>query len=225
MLDLSFSETKAGSAMGKLGDTQAGLLLLRSGVAKQETLIAKDPRHVLLYSHLAGSYTLLANCLLDSADRKTAIEYYRKAVAARLAFSEKSPTSNRRALAECYANLAKVLETGDRAEAIKQYGNAIEVLEHLTSSDGTNALSRIARADALSSAARLYVRMAELGGEPSSRLEYWKKARSFYQHSEQLWMELQSTGKLPSTRRGAVREVSAELARCDDSLAKLEPTH
>jgi len=227
VLDLSFSETKAGSAMGKLGQTQAGLLLLRSGVAKQEAMIAKDPRHVLLYSHLAGSYTLLANSLLDSADRKTAIEYYRKAVAARLSFSEKSPTnvSNRRALAECHANLAKALEPTDRAEAIKQYGNAIETLEHLTPADGTNALSRIARADSLSSAARLYVRMAELGGESSSRFEYWTKARSFYQHSQQLWMELESTGKLPSTRREVVREVNAQLARCDDSLEKLGHSH
>src|SRR5207302_9998372 len=106
VLDLSFSEGKLGSALGKLGETQPALAILRTAVARQESLIAKDPHHILLYNHLANSYTLLANCL-DRADPKAALEYYRKAVAARLCLSQKSPDSstNSGALAECYVNL------------------------------------------------------------------------------------------------------------------------
>src|SRR5690242_20988652 len=60
-----------------------------------------------------------------------------KAVAARLALSEKSPNSstNRGALAECYANLAKALGPSDHNDALKQYSNAIELLERLTRSE------------------------------------------------------------------------------------------
>lgn len=227
LLDLSFSESKLGSALGKLGQTRDALVLLRSGVERQESLIAKDPRHILLHNHLANSYTLLANCLLDSGDTKSAIEYYRKAVAARLTLSEKSPNSNanRGALAECYANLAKALESSDREVALKQYSNAVELLEPLTAADRSNVQYRIVLADALSNTARLYVRMAGQDGEPSTRLQYWTNARSFYQRSQALWLELDRAGKLPAARGRAIRDVSGDLARCNDSVAKLQEVH
>lgn len=222
VLDLSFSESKVGSALGKLGQTREALINLRSGVARQESLAVNDPHHVLLDNHLANSYTRLANCLLDSGKTKEAIEYYRKAVAARLAYAEKSHNSsmNRGALAECYANLAKALGPSDREEAFKQYNNAVELLAPLTTADRSNAQYRIDLADALSNTAQLYVRMTS--GEPSTRLQYLMKARSFYEHSQELWQELGRAGKVPSARSHAIQEVSSELARCNDSLAKLQ---
>jgi eukaryotic-like serine/threonine-protein kinase len=227
VLDLSFSEGKVGSALGKLGQTRDALVILRSGVARQEALLVTDPHHILLYNHLANSYTLTANCLLDSGDRKSAIEYYRKAVTARLTLMEKSPNSgaNRGALAECYMNLAKALGPGEREDALKQYNDAVELLEHLTAVDASNPRYRIALADSLTSTARLYVGMAGEDGEPATRLRNWTRARSLYQRSQEVWLELGRTGKLPPARGGAIQEVSGELARCDDSLVKLQPAH
>jgi len=227
LLDLSFSESKVGSALGKLGQTREALVLLRSGVERQESLMAKDPQHILLHNHLANSYTLLANCLLDSGDTKSAIEYYRKAVAARLTLSEKSPNSsaNRGALAECYANLANALESSDREVALKQYGNAVELLEPLTAADRSNVQYRIVLADALSNTARLFARMAGQDEEPSTRLQHWTNARSFYHRSQAVWLELDRAGKLPPARARTIQEVSGELARCNESVAKLERVH
>jgi eukaryotic-like serine/threonine-protein kinase len=224
VLDLSFSETKVGAALVKLGQTQEGLAILRGGVARQESLIATDSHHVLMYNHVANSYTLLASSLLGGGDTKHAIGYYRKAVDARLTLAGKSTNNsmNRGALANCYVNLAKALALSDRTDALKEYGNAIELLEPLTASDPGNARYRISLADALSNTARLYVRTAEQSKDSSTNLEYWTKARSFYQRSEQLWEELDKAGKVPPAQRQAIREVSDELARCDTSLAKLQ---
>jgi len=221
-LDLSFSEVKAGSALGKLGQKQEALVMLRGGVARQETLMASDTHHVLLYSHVANSYTLMADVLGDSGYRKAAIDYYRKAVAARLTLAEKSPNSsaNRGSLAQCYINLAKALEPTDPQEALKQYGNAVEWLERLTAANRSNAQYPIALAEALTSTARLYGHMA--AGKPSTRLQYWTKAQSFYQRSQELWVELDKAGKLPPARRKSIQEVTGELARCDESIAKLQ---
>jgi tetratricopeptide (TPR) repeat protein len=197
---------------------------MRSGVARQELLIAKDPHHILLYNHLANSYTLMANCLMDSSNTKAATEYYRKAVAARLTLLEKSPNSNanRGALAECYTNLAKALGHSDREDALKQYNDAVDLLEHLVVGDSTNSQHRIALADTLADEARLYARAAGQAAEPATRLRNWTKARSLYQRSQELWLELGRTGKLPPARGEAIQQVSSELARCDDSLAKLQ---
>ena len=222
LLDLSRSETKVGSALGKLGQTREALAMLRSGVARQESLIAKDPHDMRLYDYVASSYTLLANCLLDSADTKTATEYYRKAIAVRVTLSEKSPNSsaNRGALAECDANLAKAVGPSNRNDALKQYSNAVELLEHLITVDRSNAQHRIALADALSSTAWLYTRVAEQNGEPSARLQYWTNAKSFYQRSQELWLELDKAGKLPPARVRAIRETRGELARCNEALRR-----
>ena len=224
LLDLSRSETKVGSALGKLGQTQEALAMLRSGLARQESLIAKDPHDVRLYDYLASNYSLLANCLRDSADTKAAAENYRKAIAVRLTLSEKNPDSsaNRGALAECDANLAKTVELSDRNDALKQYSNAIELLEHLITIDRSNAQYRITLGGALSNMARLYTRMAAQDGEPSIRLPYWTKARSVYEPSQELSLELDRTGELPPTRGSMTRQVSRELARCNEAL-RLNP--
>ena len=138
--------------------------------------------------------------------------------------SEKRPNSgaNRGALAECYTNLAKALGPSDREDALKQYGNAVELLERLTALDRSNTRYRIALAEALSNKARLYVRMAGEDREPSTRLQDWTNARSFYQRSHALWIELDRAGKLLPPMSGEIREVSGELARCNNSVAKLQ---
>ena len=225
LLDLSFSEGKVGSALGKLGKTREALAMLRSGVARQELLVKKDPHHILLYGHLANSYTRLADGLQESGDSGTAIENYRKAVAARLNLSEKdfASNANRGALAHCYTNLGKALATRDRADALKQYSQAVELLDHLTVIDRTNAQYRIDLADALANAARLYIRMASTDdAEPSLRLQQWTKARSFYQRSQNLWLELDRNSKLPAAGRQSLRDVTRELAGCNDALAKFQ---
>jgi tetratricopeptide (TPR) repeat protein len=224
LLDLSFSEGKVGSALGKLDHGREALAMLRSSVASQESLAAKDPNHILLHNHLANSYTRLANFLFDSANTRAAVEYYRKAIDARLAFSAKSPNSsmNRGALAECYANLGKALGPHDHADALRQYDNAVELLEPLTAADRSNAQYRIALADALSSAAQLYARTAAQDNEPGAGIQHCTKAVSLYHRSLDLWSGLNKTGKLPPERRQPMQDVSSELQRCNDSLAKLQ---
>jgi len=225
LLDLSFSEAKVGAALATLGQTQEGFVMLRRAIVRQEALLAADSHHVLLYSHLANSYTLLANGLLHSGDAKTAVEFYRKAVTARLTLSERSPnrSTNRGSLAECYTNLAKALESVNAEDAMKQYGNAIDLLDHLIAAYRQNVRYRIALADALSNTARLDAHIASK--EPTARLRYWTNAKTLFERSRQLWFELDRTGKLPPARSGAIREVDAELGRCNDSLAKLEQPH
>jgi tetratricopeptide (TPR) repeat protein len=228
LLDLSFSEGKIGSALGKLGKTRDALAILRMGVTRQEFLLNNDPHHILLYGHLANSYTRLANCLQQSGDIKSAIEYFRKAVAARLNLSEKNFASNanRGALAECYTNLGKAVAPSDSVDALKQYSKAVELLEQLTVTDKTNAQYRVGLADALTNTARVYTRMASTHDEePSLRLQQWTKARSFYQRSRNLWLELERNGKLSAAGPQSLRDITRELAGCNDSLSKLQQVH
>jgi len=77
-------------------------------------------------------------------------------------------------------------------------------------------------AEALTNMARLYEYMAEHSGETAKRTQYWIDARSLYQRSQGLWRELEKAGKLPSGRGDAAQKINTELARCNESLAKLQ---
>jgi tetratricopeptide (TPR) repeat protein len=224
LLDLSFSEGKLGFALGKLGQAREGLALLRTGVTRQESLLTADPSHILMYGHLANSYTRLANYLRATRDNRAAIEYYRKAVAARLRLSEKSSASNtnRGALAQCYTNLGKALAPRDSSDALRQYGKAVELLEPLTAADEANAQYRIALAEAFANAARLYASTTSAAGDVSLRLQQWTKARMFYQRSRNLWLELDRDGRLPTAGRQSLRDITRELAASNDLLATLQ---
>jgi tetratricopeptide (TPR) repeat protein len=212
LLDLSFSEGKAGSALAALGRTREALVLLRNGVKRQELLLVHDPTRGLLYGYLANSYTRTADCLRKRSDEEPALEYYRKAVAARLKLAEKTPAShaNRGALAESYTNLGRALAPNDAAEALRQYGRAVELLDPLTAADVHDAQNRMRLADVLADSARLRTRLASQPGTTDAvRRQHWVAARSLYQRSYNMWSELDREGKLSP----ADRQVPGQLAR------------
>ena len=225
ILDLSFSEGRAGVALGRLGETREALAILRKAAAGQEFLANKDPNDDLIYGHLANSYTRLAHCLLQSGDTKAAVSYYRRALAARLRLSTKSfgGNANRVALAECYTNLGKAVATGNPADALEPYNRAIELLDSVIATGVNNAQYRIRLADALTSAARLYVRIASASNETYPiRLQQWNHAQSLYQRSHGLWQDLNRSGRLGVADRRGPTEAAQELASCNNSLAKLQ---
>ncbi len=225
LLDLSFSEGKVGFTFGKLRKAKEALAILWKGVAAQEFLAKKDPDNALLSGYLANSYSRLAYCLLENGDTKVALEYYRKALAARISLYAKNPgnTANRGALAECYINMAKALAPADRASALEDYTQAIQLLTGLTVTDTNDAQNRIRLADALTNTARLYARMASAANVALSvRRQQWSKARSLYQQSKDLWLKLDRGGKLAISEKQRPREVERELAGCESSMAKLD---
>jgi len=199
-LDLSFSEGKTGWSLAKTGNSQEGLALMRSGVARQERLVHQDVTVGLMYGYLATSYTRVADGLRDSGDSQGALEYYRKAVDARLKVAEITPGSNanRGALAEGYTNLGKALAQVDSADALRQFDNAIGLVERAMAADANDAQNRKRLADALAGEARLYARSRQ-----------FDKAWPLYQRSTDLWTALERERKL----EGADRQLPAQVAR------------
>lgn len=223
LLDLSFSEGKFGMALGKSGRYPEALGMLRQGATRQEFLYRKDSHNDLLGGFLANSYTRLAQCLAECGTPKEALEYYRKALESRQNLYARNPgnAANRGALARSYLNLGKALVWRDRDGAMENVCKAIGLLEELTTTDARNAQYRTDLADATASAARLYVKMASRMEAPSGRqLEFWENARSFFARSQNLWLELERSGRLAAADRSWLREVARELAMCETAAAR-----
>lgn len=224
LLDLSFSEGKFGMALSKLGRYPEALDMLRPGVARQEILYRKDSHNELLRGYLANSYTRLAQCLTESGAPKPALEYYRKALESRrnLYARNRGNAANRGALAQSYLNLGKAMAASDGDAAMENVRQAVGLLEELTRTDTRNAQYRTDLADATASAARLYCKMASRLEEPAGRrLEFWDSARSFYTESQNLWLELERSGRLAGTDRRWPRNVARELAMCETTAARV----
>ncbi len=225
ILDLSFTEGAYGFVLGKLGKTSEALAALRRGVAMQEQLSQQDPKDAILHEYLANSYTRLAGYLMQGGDTKVAVDYYRKALTARLKLAAKNlgGNANLGALADCYANLGKAMESTNSAEALDQFNKATELLDRLTATDTNNAQYRIRLAGTLANTARLHVRLASRPHQAVSlQREHWSRARSLYQRSAGLWLELDRAGKLTTGVKEWPRQVARELASAKTSLAKLQ---
>jgi serine/threonine protein kinase len=221
-LDLSVSESKTGSALGKRGRSAEAFTIMRDGIARQESLLAKDSNRASLYSSLANSYTSLANLLNESGNREASLEYFQKAVDARLKLSEKIPsTTNQIALAECYSNLAKVFGTSSPAEAMKQSNNAVVLLTAMAEGDRKNTQYRIALANARLTSARLYVRIAEHELGTRARIQDWTKAAAYYQDCRRSLLQLDEAGKPWLAQRSLIQAIDGELAYCNRSMAEL----
>jgi tetratricopeptide (TPR) repeat protein len=176
-----------------------------------------------MFGYLANSYSRLADSMQQSVDSRASLEYYRKAVAARLKVAEITPGSsaNRGALAECYTNLGKALVRVDAAEALRQYDAAIALLDGLIVRDPNDAQNRKRLADALAGEARLYTRIAsERSSSVSKRREEWERARSTYRRSHELWIALEREKKLEGADRQLPGQVGRELVACERLLDK-----
>ena len=113
----------------------------------------------------------------------------------------------------------------DREDALKQYNDAIELLEHLTAADSTNARYRIALAEALTNSAQLYVRMAATrcrAFDPSAELD---ESQIALPAQPGVVAGTRQSRQLPPARARRSGKSARELARCNDSLAKLDQVH
>ena len=66
---------------------------------------------------------------------------------------------------------------------------------------------------------------AQPGASTAAKITSWREARFWYQYSLDLWMQLSQ--KAPLARSDATKpdKVRAEIARCNDALAKLDTRH
>lgn len=219
---LSYKYT--GSTMETLGDTAGALELYRKAVALDEARSAADVSNMQARADLSFSYGALAIGLFKTNDVDGALDTYGKALAIREEMARADPTNAnaQKALARAHSKIA-FFRTGkhDLIGALENHRKAVAIYEAVSRADPANESVRENVAENLAWEAEAVAALASSAdARPEARAKNWRDARSVYQRSLDILLDLRKRGVLSGAKAGEPDRVAAEIAKCDAALKK-----
>ena len=113
-----------------------------------------------------------------------------------------------------------LLELGKFSEARKNYARAAAIAEQLSRVDPMNAEARADLATLYRSLGSLEERIASAATNRPAARRSWLEARSWYERSRTVWLELRKQNPLIGAYEGKIQEVAGAISRCNSALAK-----
>ncbi len=194
-------------------DKTPALEAFRRSLAIREALAARDPQNAWLRHSVAVSHTMIGEAREKAGDKPGALASYRQAIATLVAVSDADPFDEgyRQQLAVIRIGAGAVLaKVGSPAEALRELRQALAVLEPLASANPSNQMLRASLANAHTGLAKV-----------EARLGHWREARSWFERSREVWLDLRERGATTGSEAALPDELAREIARCDAALAKL----
>jgi non-specific serine/threonine protein kinase/serine/threonine-protein kinase len=215
---------KIGSVLEVRGEMQLSLQEFRSALAVDEDLARADPQDASNARDVSIDYASLANVMLELHDIDGAIQHYQRALVIdrRLAAADREDASARYHLVRHSYHLGDAfLKSSQTNKAIAVYREALSSAERNANSDPENILMR-------SELARVYARLAkaEFNSAMSQsvngpdRQKSLAEARTFYEKSLSLWVELRNRNVLGSNDLGEREQVAKELSACNSEIKR-----
>jgi non-specific serine/threonine protein kinase/serine/threonine-protein kinase len=234
-LDLGTCYSSIGWTLARIGDKPGAIEYYRKALAIDDSLLGIDLSDSNLRHLLASGYSEIAHDQVAAGEITRALESLRKAQAIREATSAADPTNarNRRDLALAYFEYANLLtKSGNASGALEYYRKVAAIRETMSEADPTNIRDRRDLAVSYSKLGEVCVMLA-LDSKPTTRkIAAWREARSWYQRSLDIVVEIRDRGLLSATgiQIGAmmgpsslkVENISRDIAKCDDAIAKLQ---
>jgi non-specific serine/threonine protein kinase/serine/threonine-protein kinase len=207
---------------GKLAEA---LESYRRSLEIREAFSADNPTNTDASRDVAVGHEKMADVLLATGNTARALEDYRTALSMfeTLLAADSNNTEARRDVAGEYKNISDALvKTGDVAGALDTFLKSLAMIEALSTADPTNVQKLRDLAVSYAGLGDLYTRSALTGTIPVSRQsEHWRQARSWYQRSLNIWLDLRQRSALQTSDTNLPDEISGKIAQCDASLAKL----
>lgn len=191
------------------------LTSFRKYAAIAEELSAADPKNMTLLLDRAQAYGRIGKVILKNGERREAISYLRRSVDIRRSvFDADRDNLYKRGLliGELGFITSAHAQAGDIAAALAEGRKTMEMLA------GTDENSEIADLRGTSARARKNIAMAfeaAARSSPGQRKQMGEEARSQYQRSLDILLDLQSKGTLVPSDAPLIEEARQGVARCD----------
>jgi serine/threonine protein kinase/predicted negative regulator of RcsB-dependent stress response len=208
---------KVGEMLSSTGDRAEAEKNYQEAMAVFEASYRVDPASAQTRGDLSFGYEGMGSILALTGKTDAALEYHRKSLALREALSSADPTdaTARNVLIVSYSKIGDILiAKGEAAAAVEIYLKALSVCEHLSAAYPMNAKYRRQVAD---TCARLGKAHRSVAGASTERLS---QARSWYQKSLDIYLDLRARGALTSVNESKPDEMAREIAGCDAALAR-----
>ncbi len=226
--ELALGYINVGELLSETGDWNGVLENYRKAMKIREELASADPTNVQASRDLAIIYGTMGEALSSTGNHSGAIDYGLKSLEIFKTMSSRDPTNRgaREDLAICYGSMAEIMEgINDAAGALRNYRDAVSILEPLVVADPMNAATERRLGLYYSYLGSLEAKQAGASSLPENKkAELWQQAREWYQKSLNAFRDIQKHGVLNGVEPLKADQMAAEIARCDEALAKLRST-
>jgi non-specific serine/threonine protein kinase/serine/threonine-protein kinase len=221
---LASNHDRIGNLLAAMDDTAGALEHYRQSLAMFEVLAAADPKNAELQRDLSIGHEKVGSMLAARKEYAEALQRYRQALAISEALAAADPENAQARYDVSYGHETigdLLIETGDLAGALERYRQVLIIRESLSVADPKNAEIRSDLAKTYKNLGKVYTMLASQSKRSvSQRIKHWHQARSWYQNSLDVLLDMRQRGILSSADAGEPDNVAREIARCDAALAK-----
>jgi tetratricopeptide (TPR) repeat protein len=161
--------------------------------------------------------------LAKRGDFDGALKRYRQALAVdeALAAADRADARSRRYLVLTCLKLGKVLlAEGKLADAQTNCSRAVAIVEDISRTDPMNADVKANLAESYAESGTVNERIASAAKTRPWALQHWRDARSWYERSRNVWLELRSRNALSRLNESEPERMAGAISRCNSALAK-----
>lgn len=208
-----------------LHDVDGAIKSFRQKLTFDEQSLAEDPFNAVARGDLAYTHARLGDLLASAGRYDEALSHYRKAQAQNV--SLKADTSDdpltRLAALMVRGGIGEMqARRGEREAALAEASKSLALLEGIAADPASGARSSL-RGQMYRRVAAIYAALgasANIG--TAERRQHWGTARDLNARSLAIWQDMQKRGILTAEDAAKPEEIAREIARCDDSLRRLE---
>jgi non-specific serine/threonine protein kinase/serine/threonine-protein kinase len=207
------------------GQNNAALDAARRSEEILKALTKDDATNVTLQRFLAGSQTMVGDCFLNLGFPSRALDSYDQALAIHQASMKSDPadTLSHRLVGYTLIKIGNALsKAGNATAGLRQLAVALANFRELArQAPESNYLPAVFG----NTYSGLGLAHATLAGNPKlsavQQREHWRKARSWYSKSLDIWLDMKQQGKLTIDEIDEPERIPKHIAECDQALKRL----
>jgi len=208
-----------GDAAGALANYRQALLLLKE-------IVTKEPANPKLRLTLSDHYLKIGNLLQRVGDLNGAADHYRQVLSIAGTVQAKDPADKtaHQHLSISFYRLGEMLaKNGDLTGARENYLRTLALREELARQEPTNTAAQIDLAFGYLKLGELFAtRAADVAATPGQQVELWRESQSWYQRSQNCFLDLRRRGQLSGKYSSMPDDLSREIAKCEAAVTKLK---
>jgi non-specific serine/threonine protein kinase/serine/threonine-protein kinase len=211
------------ASQGQLG---AAIDAVRQATKLLEDLSAEDPTNGEIRGFLADSYQWLGADLKDTGDLTHGLRYLRKARAIYQILLQADPQDAWLPYRLGYVDI-RISElqftVGNAAKGLGSLRESLAIFQKLVQTHPDNNDNRNGLSDSYAAFGAEYRQMAvQTDSSKSKRLEDWRAARTYYEKSLDVLVDVRDRGVLSTEERQKMIDIQQNIAVCDAAISRYQ---
>ena len=201
-----------------VGAAQKALTILQASARE-------DPTNATLRQWVGAGYDQLGSCLEEAGLLGEALENFRKGheIFRAAMAADPSDTTSSRVTGFMDLEVGRTLvKKGDARGGLRAFEEALDTFQELAKRAPNSNYLADSFGNAYSGLGMAYAALGDDRQLPvTSRREHWRQARSWYEKSLAIWLDLKRQGKLANDEVAEPDTLHKKIGKCDEALAHL----